>query len=347
MSADVKPPSPQLFFDTASAYQRTAALKAAIELDVFSQIGAGVNNTPALAKGCQASERGMRILCDYLTILGFLSKEGKGEGSVYHLTSDTALFLDRRSPAFLGSAMEFLAAPMMLQHYSDPAQIIRQGAPLENPQGTMAPEHPVWVKFARAMGPMSAMPAQMLAGLVYLPVQPVAGKRHRVLDIAAGHGVYGVTLAQRYPSIEVTACDWPQVLELAQETATAAGVAERWHKLPGSAFDVKFGDGYDIVLLTNFLHHFDPQTCEKLLRKIHAALADGGRLYTVDMVPNPDRISPAAAASFSFTMLASTPGGDAYTLAEFEQMFHNSGFGPLQHHPLPGDLMSILIAQKR
>jgi O-methyltransferase domain len=71
--------------------------------------------------------------------------------------------------------------------------------------------------------------------------------------------------------------------------------------------NVEYGSGYDLVLLTNILHHFDTATCEKLLRKVRAALADGGRAVTLELVPNEDRISPPEAAGFSMMMLGGTP----------------------------------------
>src|SRR5207253_3604413 len=94
----------------------------------------------------------------------------------------------------------------------------------------------------------------------------------KILDIAAGHGLYGLAFAKRNPKAEVTAVDWANVLEVAKENAQAAGVSDRYHTRAGSAFDVDYGNGYDLVLLTNFLHHFDPPTCEMLLRKVRSAL---------------------------------------------------------------------------
>src|SRR5437868_3968331 len=106
-SQDSAQPSPQLFFETMNAYQRTAALKSAIELDAFTAIADGNQTAAALAKHCSASERGMRILCDYLTMVGFLTKKD----SRYDLTQDSAVFLNRHSPACLNSAVRFLASP--------------------------------------------------------------------------------------------------------------------------------------------------------------------------------------------------------------------------------------------
>ena len=67
-------PSPEVIFDTLLAYQRTAALAAAIELNLFRAIGEGLGDVPSLARRCEASERGIRILCDYLVVIGMLAK---------------------------------------------------------------------------------------------------------------------------------------------------------------------------------------------------------------------------------------------------------------------------------
>ena len=115
-----------------------------------------------------------------------------------------------------------------------------------------------------------------------------------VLDVAAGHGLFGITIANRYPQAHVTALDWANVLAVATENARQAGVAERHALRPGSAFDVEWGGPYDIVLLTNFLHHFDVPTCEKLAAKAHAALAPGGRAITLEFIPEADRIAGEA-----------------------------------------------------
>jgi cyclopropane fatty-acyl-phospholipid synthase-like methyltransferase len=98
---------------------------------------------------------------------------------------------------------------------------------------------------------------------------------------------------------------------------------------------VEFGDGYDLVLLTNFFHHFDRETCVRLMRKAHAALKDGGRAVTLEFVPDDSRVSPPIEAAFALIMLSNTPGGDAYTFAEFDSMFREAGFARSEIHPSP------------
>lgn len=163
-----------------------------------------------------------------------------------------------------------------------------------------------------------------------------------MLDIAAGHGMFGIALAKHNPHAEIYALDWPGVLAVAQENAEKAGVATRHHLLPGSAFTTDFGSSYDVILLTGFLHHFDPPTNETLLRKVKAALAPNGVVATLEFVPNEDRVSPPQAASFSLTMLGATPFGDAYPISEHEKMFHAAGFSQNELHPLHGPQSLIL-----
>jgi SAM-dependent methyltransferase len=339
MATEQTAPSPILFFDTVNAYQRSAAIKAAIELDIFTAIGEGNRTPQSIAARCQASERGVRILCDYLTVAGFLSKD-VNQG--YSLTQDSAAFLDKRSPAYMGGAIEFLLSPMLRGGFDNLTEAVRRGGTAMPDEGTIAPEHPVWVQFARAMAPMMAMPAQMMSELVAVE----EGRKLKVLDIAAGHGMYGISLAQRHPGAEIVALDWPGVLEVAKENAQKFGVAERYRTIPGSAFDVEFGTGYDLVLLTNFLHHFDAETCTKLLKKVYAALAEGGRAVTVEFVPNADRISPPPSAMFSLVMLSGTPGGDAYTFREFDEMFRNAGFTRSEFHQLGPTPQQVIISYK-
>jgi len=330
-------PTPALLFDTINAHQRTEAIKSAIELGLFTTIAEGKTTAREIAQSCSASERGTRILCDYLVIIGFLTKEnGK-----YALTPDSAVFLDKRSPAYMGTVIDFILSPMLTDNFKHLTEAVKKGgsagdvAPLE-------PEHPMWVKFARAMAPMMAMPSQQLAQLA----DPNANQKLRILDIAAGHGLFGLAFAKRNPQVEVTAVDWSNVLEVAKENAEAAGVSDRYHTRPGSAFDVDYGTDYDIVLLTNFLHHFDVPTCESLLRKVRAALGDGGRAVTLEFVPNDDRVTPPQAAAFSMMMLGVTPSGDAYTFAELDQMFRNAGFARNELHELPPTIQRVVISHK-
>lgn len=330
-------PSPQLFFETAFALQKTAAAKAAIDLDIFTAIKEGNQTSATLATRCQATERGMRMLADYLVMIGFLTKSE----SAYNLTLDSEMFLVKTSPTYVGGTLDFVLAPPIYDGFRSLTEAIRKGGTALDDKGTTAKEHPEWVTFAKAMVPMMIGPAHWIGE--HLLSTP--GTVNKVLDIAAGHGVFGVEIARRFPTAEVTAVDWANVLAVAQDTANAASLGQRYHTIAGSAFDVEYGNGYDIVLLTNFLHHFDTPTCEGLLRKVHGCMAPNGRVITLEFVPNEDRISPAS-ADFALVMLATTPAGDSYTFHELDSMFKNAGFGQSDIHAIPNSKEHVIITQK-
>jgi ubiquinone/menaquinone biosynthesis C-methylase UbiE len=326
-------PTPDLYFDTILGFQRSAALKSALDLDLFTHVGRGTRTAKALAKAVGAQERGVRILSDYLTTLGFFTKSEEG----YELTPDTSLFLSKDSPAYLGGTADFLYANDMRQMDSL-TDTIRQGYTTAS---LVADENPVWVQFARAMLPMMMPAAQAIAELLGV----AAAGPMRVLDIAAGHGIFGIAIAQRNPQAEVVAVDWASVLEVATENANAMGVGPRYRTVAGDAFKVDYGTGFDMALVTNFLHHFDRQMNVTFLKRIAAALKAGGRVVILEFVPNEDRVSPPMAARFALTMLEGTPGGDAYTLPELGGMLKEAGFSGVEAHPLQGP-QTVIVAVK-
>ena len=151
------------------------ALRAAIELDLFTAIGDGAETVPAIAAQCKASERGTRILCDYLTIIGFLTKtDGR-----YRLTPDSSVFLSKRSPAYFGGVIGFLGSPDVVRYFDDLAGTVRRGT-VPKSDSTVADENPVWQEFARAMVPMMMPPAQAIADILDVGrCRPDARARHR------------------------------------------------------------------------------------------------------------------------------------------------------------------------
>ena len=331
-------PTPERIFNLMNAFQQTAVLKTGIELDVFTAIGEGANTAALLAAKTGAAERGVRVLCDYLTIMSLLTKTD----SRYSLTEESALFLDRRSPACLAAVTGFLGSSWHKKNIEALTEAVRKGGTAGNQGDNSKPQDEVWVAFAKSMAPLTIPAANFIAGLV----GAAEGKPWRVLDIAAGHGNYGITIAKTNPNAQIVAVDWPSVLAVASENAKAAGVSGRYTTRPGSAFEADLGSGYDFVLLTNIFHHFDMPTCETLMRRVHTALKPGGKAVTLEFVPNEDRVSPPAPAAFALNMLVGTDAGDAYTFSEYEKMFANSGFAKTSSHPVAGMPQNVLLSEK-
>jgi 2-polyprenyl-3-methyl-5-hydroxy-6-metoxy-1,4-benzoquinol methylase len=264
------------------------------------------------------------------------------ESNRYALTPENAMFLDRRSPAYMGSVIGFLASERHKQSFERLTEAVRAGSSAMPEADNLQPHNEMWVAFAKSMAPLTGPSAAFMAQLAGMQEQ----KPSKILDVAASHGIFGITFAKENPKAQIVALDWPAVLEVAKENAKIAGVADRVRPLPGSVFEAELGTDYDIVLLTNILHHFDKPTCERLLRRIHAALKAGGRVITLEFVPNEDRITPPTAAAFSLIMLAGTAAGDAYTFSEYETMFKNAGFGSSTLHQLPTGPQQVVVTDR-
>ena len=294
-----EPPSPVLFFDTLTAYQNTAALKAALELKLFTAIGQSRATAAELAAECGATERGIRILADYLTILGFLEKNGDR----YSLTRDSATFLDQKSPAYAGGAAAFLLSPTIRGAFDELAAAVRKGGTAQSEEGTMAPEHPVWIDFARGMAPMMTPPAQLLAGL--LPLD--ATRPSRILDIAAGPrsvwnrgGAKTSAGATRRARLGARAGSGARKRKGRRSRGSLQhDRGQRLRGRSGRKLRRRARPEFSSSLRSADLRNLPEEECIRALRP-------GGCVAIVEFVPNPDRVTPPEAASFSLVMLATT-----------------------------------------
>ena len=326
-------PNPQLVWETMLAHQRTYALKAGIEFGVFDALGAGPQTAAALATRAGLAERPVRILCDYLTVIGLIAKQG----NAYQHTPTSAVFLDKHSPASMAPSLPFIMSEKLLLGGRLLLETIRRNH-TALPEPIAGEEVEEWVTFARTMQPVTGG----AAGFIANTLTANAAKLNKVLDVASSHGMFGLAIAKAVPSCEIVALDFPTVLEVTKENAAAAGVAIT--PLPGSAFTAELGTGYDAILVTNLLHHFNQEDCITLLKRFHAALAPGGRVAILEFVPNEDRVSPPVPASFALGMLANTPAGDAYTFAEYEQMLDAAGFGARSIVNVPMSPQQLIVA---
>jgi ubiquinone/menaquinone biosynthesis C-methylase UbiE len=268
--------------------------------------------------------------------MGFVTKTD----GAYGLTADSSFFLDKKSPAYVGGATRFLASPDVTAAYNNFADIVRSGGP--RPTDDLGSgERSAWVDFARGMGPLARMVAELTEKAIH------SSSEIKVLDLAASHGMYGIAVARHNPKARIVAADWPSVLAVAKENAESAGVADRLTLLPGDLLQVPFGTRFDLVLVPNLLHMWDPATIKTMLQKIHAALAPQGRIVIVEFVANDDRVSPPAAASFIMNMVANTTGGNVYTGSEYREMLAQAGFSGFQATPLHPTDHTAIVAVKR
>ncbi len=322
--------SPAWLMDEISAFERSLALRTAIEMDLFTQIGRGADTVPALARAAaKASERGIRVLCDYLTVCQHLSKR-RGR---YALTLNSRLYLTKDSPAYFGSVTKFLVSNEYVNAFCNlRGAVTRGGAPSTRTN---------WTKFARWMAPLAGHVAEFAAVALRLKsAGPI-----RVLDVAAGHGLYGIAIAVQNPQAEIFALDSAPVLKVASGNARKAGLTKRYHPIAGDMFRKNFDGPYDLVLAANVAHHLDEKANVKLFGKVYAALKPTGKLVLLDFVVNDDRVAPPTEASFALHLLA-TGSQDVYTLKEYREMLRIAQFRNIRHMSTGGHSHWMITASR-
>ncbi len=319
MSAAVTVPvTPQRIYQFAFAYAPPLVLEAAIRHHVFDVLDSGPKTLAEISGATSASERGLSAILDVLVGLEFLSKDEQG---TYALTPESAAFLVSTKPEFQGGLIRH-TSEHLLPKWLSLNEVVATGRPAQavNRQTTGAE---FFEKFVNDIFPMSYHVAQEL--VEYLQLSATT-KPVRVLDLAAGSGVWGIGLAQSSRQVSVTAVDWPGVLKITRDNAQRFGLAERFSFVEGDLQQAEFGSGHDIATLGHILHSEGVERSKKLLQKTFTALAPGGTIAIAEFLVNAERTGPMNGLIFAVNMLVNTERGGTYSFKEIAGWLRESGF---------------------
>jgi 3-hydroxy-5-methyl-1-naphthoate 3-O-methyltransferase len=337
MSTPQEPPvTPERILRTQWDYAPPLILAAAVRLRIFDLLAEGPRSIAEMARRAGASERGVRSLLNGLVGLHFLVKE---PGERYRLTEESEAFLVSGKPGYLGGMFEH--ARDLIPAWLDLAEVVQKGKPL----GSLNQEDSgasFFSEFVGALYPTNLPMAQALGRVL-----GVAERREplRILDIAAGSGVWGIGVGQQSPLARVTAVDWPQVLEVTRRFAAEAGMADRLSYIAGDVADVDFGCGFQLAILGHILHSQGERRSRDLLRKTFAALAAGGTIAIAELLVDADRSGPPMGVIFGLNMLLNTEEGDTFSFEEIASWLGEAGFVEPRRID-PGGPASLVLARK-
>jgi SAM-dependent methyltransferase len=341
MTPGAAPRKPEQLFEMMLAYKTTAMLSAGIELGVFDALGEGAAAAAELAERLGLAERGVRLLLNGLAALGLL----ESDGVVFELAPVSASHLVRGRPGFVGDMAKVMSSRWEWDAFGTLAEAVRRGGPVVQ-EHAETPRYAYWEQFAA----FSAAVARPTAELVATNLGPWAAQRSRlhVLDVACGHGLYGFTLAARQEHARIWSLDWPNVVPLARKHAAELGVADRISTIAGDMFEVPLGGPYDVVMVTNVLHHFSAERGVALLRRLADHMAEDARLVLVGFVTHdgPPAVD-VAAHLFSVLMLVWTFAGEVHSEATYQRMLREAGFGEGRLSQVASLPLSVIVADRR
>ena len=338
MTTSANPPvTPERIMQLAWGYVPPLVLEAAIRHRVFDLLDSGPKTVLQIHKETGASERGLAAIMNTLVGLNFLAKDKQCS---FSLTPESAAFLVSTKPGFHGGLLRH-GSQQLIPKWLDLNQIVATGKPAESVNRQEAGAH-FFQEFVNDLFPSSYPAAQTLAQ--HLNIDG-AGRPARVLDLAAGSGVWGIALAQKSDDVRVTAVDWPEVIPVTRNTAARFGLADRFSYIEGDLLQVDFGGNYNLATLGHILHSEGKERSCALLAKTFHALAPGGTIAVAEFLVNPDRTGPLNGLFFAVNMLVNTDNGDTYSFEEIGSWLTQAGFIHARTLEAPGPSPLILATK--
>jgi SAM-dependent methyltransferase len=308
-------------------------LLAGVETGLFAALADGPRQLDEIAAATGASRRGLSALLNALAGLGLLEKQGDR----FALAPDSAPFLTPSSPAYLGPFFRHIGR-QLVPRWARLGEAVRTGRP-PPPAGEDRGE--TFENLAEALFAVNQAGAEALAE----HLAPTLPQPIRILDVAAGSGVWSIALARRAPVAAVWAVDWPGVLPTTRRFAARYGLAERYRLVGGDALEADLGQGHDIAVLGHILHSEGEERSRRLLDRVFEALAPGGTIAIAEWLVAADRSGPVASLIFALNMLLFTAAGTTWSFEEIAGWLAKSGFEKPRKLEVPGP-GTLLLARK-
>ena len=330
--------TPDRLMQMAWGYAAPLILEAAIKHGVFDALDSGPKNIWEVEKATGASVRGLTAIMNVLVGMQFLAVDDEGR---YTLTPESSTFLVRSKPSFMGGLIRH-TSEHLVPRWLHLNEVVATGKPVVavNQEKTGGE---FFHDFVTDIFPMSYPAAQYLAGEMNFGQ---SGDPVRVLDLAAGSGVWGIAQAQASPRVQVTAVDWPEVIPVTQKTVARFGFPDRFSYVEGDLHDADFGTGYQLATLGHILHSEGEALSRKLLAKAHAALASGGTIAVAEFLVNQEHTGPMVGLIFAVNMLVNTENGTTWSFEEIRNWLEEAGFVNARTIPSPGH-SPLILATKR
>ncbi|HLB75373.1 MAG TPA: methyltransferase [Sedimentisphaerales bacterium] len=295
------------------SYQSACVITAAAELDLFSALEARTMNAESLARRLDCDPRATTILLDALASLGLLTKRDCD----YSIPASLAKLLCKSSPNNVIPMLRHTGA--CLRRWAQLAQVVKSGRSAQRIAGLLD-QTAETEAFIGAMNNVSAP----VAAEVVARLQPL--EFTRLLDVGGASGTWTIEFLKTAPKARATIFDLPDVIPMAKERLTRAGLIDRVELVAGDYYEDDLPAGADLAWLSAIAHQNSRKQNRDLFAKVHAALTEGGHAVIRDIVMHPSRTAPRTGAIFAVNMLVVTPAGGTYTLDEYTEDLQSAGF---------------------
>lgn len=316
----------------------------AVELDLFTKLGDEQYTAAQLGKTLGLHPRGTYDFFDALVALKFLDRAGDGPEGRYKNTPQTAAFLNKQSPTYIGGFPEMCNA-RLFGFWNDLGTALKTGQPQSETKRTgksiFEELYANQVSLGQFLAAMSGIQAANFALLAekfdFTPFKTVC-------DAGGTLALLSRIVGARHPHLTFTSFDLPPVAPLAQAQIKAAGMEGRITAVAGDFFQNELPQA-DVVTMGNILHDWNLEKKKILIRKAYAALPPGGALIAIENVIDDARRENAFGLLMSLNMLIEFGDAFDYTGADFREWCSEAGFTRFEIIALAGPT-SAAIAYK-
>src|SRR5215475_1818248 len=344
VSMSTPSPTPDAILQTAFGFWNSKVLLTAVTFDLFSTLGKDRLTGAEIGKKLEMHPRGIVDFLDALVAMKFLDRDADGADAKYFNTPATALYLDRKSPRYIGGILEMLNA-RLFKFWHDLPEALRTGQPQNE---TKHGEKSIF-------GELYADPAKLeqflnaMAGLSRINFEALAEKfdfsHYRTLcDVGGATGLLCIEVAKKHPRIQCISFDLPPVKAVARKHISAVGLTDRIRIESGDFFQDSLPKA-DMITMGMILHDWNLENKMKLIRAAYEALPPGGALLAVEALIDDARRENVFGLLMSLNMLIEFGDAFDYSAADFEKWCRKIGFSRFEVIHLAGP-SSAVIAYK-
>jgi hypothetical protein len=328
-------PDPSHIMQVGMGFWASKTVLSAVELELFTQLGSDSMTGEELRQRLELHARAIPDFPDTLVALGFLERDGDGSDATYRNTPETAAFLDKRSPTYIGGILE-MANARLYGFWRDLTDGLKTGKPQNEIKHTGKPMfEELYSDPARLEQFMEAMQGISRGNFHALAEKFDFSRYETVCDVGGATGELCQALATHHPHLRCTTYDLPVVAPIAEKAIAAAGLTDRVTAASGDFFEEPLPNA-DVITMGLILHDWNLDGKMHLIRSAYEALPEGGAFIVVENLIDDARRENAFGLMMSLNMLIEFGDAFDYTGADFAGWCREVGFRDVQVLPLTG-----------
>ncbi|MGH3754840.1 MAG: methyltransferase [Pseudonocardiaceae bacterium] len=326
---------PSLIMQIGMGFWPSKTLLSAVELGLFTTLGSGELTGPAIAERLELRSRAVYDFLDGLVALHLLERDGQGEAARYRNTAETALFLDRNSPGYIGGILE-MANARSYGYWGGLTEALRTGRPQNESKHA---GHSMFAELYRDPARLEQF-MRAMAGFSMGSFHALAGgfdfaRYQTVCDVGGATGQLSIILAQYHPHLRCISFDLPVVEPIATRTIEQANLSDRVRAVAGDFFADPLPQA-DVIMMGGILHNWNLERKLQLITAAFEALPPGGAFIVIENLIDDDRRENVYGLMLSLHMLIEFGDGFDYTGADFRGWCTDVGFQSVEVLALGG-----------